>query len=65
MSEGEAYPLALWVEVAGRKMERDFEPVLERRLHPLDSPPLSFIFLGLPLPDLPFADSRVETGAES
>jgi acetyl-CoA synthase len=31
--EGEAYPLALWVEVAGRKMEKDFEPVLERQIH--------------------------------
>ncbi|UCH80052.1 MAG: CO dehydrogenase/CO-methylating acetyl-CoA synthase complex subunit beta [Nitrospiraceae bacterium] len=33
MSEGEAYPLALWIEVAGRKMEKDFEPVLERQIH--------------------------------
>jgi acetyl-CoA synthase len=33
MSEGEAYPLAIWVEVAGRKMEKDFEPVLERQIH--------------------------------
>jgi acetyl-CoA synthase len=33
IDEGEAYPLALWVEVAGRKMEKDFEPVLERQIH--------------------------------
>jgi acetyl-CoA synthase len=33
MGEGEAYPLALWVEVSGRKMENDFEPVLERQIH--------------------------------
>jgi acetyl-CoA synthase len=33
MREGEAYPLALWVEVAGRKLEKDFEPVLERQIH--------------------------------
>ena len=33
MSEGKAYPLALWIEVAGRKMEKDFEPVLERQIH--------------------------------
>jgi acetyl-CoA synthase len=33
MGEGEAYPLALWVEVAGRKWEKDFEPVLERQIH--------------------------------
>jgi acetyl-CoA synthase len=33
MSKGEAYPLALWVEVAGRKLEKEFEPVLERQIH--------------------------------
>jgi acetyl-CoA synthase len=33
MCEGGAYPLALWVEVAGRKWEKDFEPVLERQIH--------------------------------
>ncbi len=33
MSKGEAYPLALWIEVAGRKLEKDFEPVLERQIH--------------------------------
>ena len=32
---GEALPLALWVEVAGRKMQPDFEPILERQLHHL------------------------------
>jgi acetyl-CoA synthase len=33
MTEGEAYPLSLLVEVAGRKMQRDYEPILERQLH--------------------------------
>ena len=31
--EGEALPLAIRVEVAGRKMQKDFEPILERRIH--------------------------------
>lgn len=30
---GSALPLSIWVEVAGRKMQADFEPVLERQLH--------------------------------
>ncbi len=28
-------PLAIWVEVAGRKMQPDFEPILERQIHHL------------------------------
>ena len=32
---GSALPLAIWVEVAGRKMQDDFEPVLERQIHHL------------------------------
>jgi len=31
--EGEAIPMGVWVEVAGRKMQADFEPVLERQIH--------------------------------
>ena len=31
--EGSALPLCIWVEVAGRKMQTDFEPVLERQIH--------------------------------
>ncbi|HUU68912.1 MAG TPA: acetyl-CoA decarbonylase/synthase complex subunit alpha/beta [Planctomycetota bacterium] len=31
--EGDALPLAIWVEVAGRKMQADFEPILERQIH--------------------------------
>ena len=30
---GGALPLAIWVEVAGRKMQVDFEPILERQIH--------------------------------
>lgn len=33
MKEGEAYPLGILVEVAGREFQEDFETVLERRIH--------------------------------
>lgn len=33
MKEGGAYPLGILVEVAGRKMQHDFEPILERQIH--------------------------------
>jgi acetyl-CoA synthase len=33
VNEGSALPLSIWVEVAGRKMQSDFEPVLERQVH--------------------------------
>ncbi len=32
---GRSLPLAIWVEVAGRKMQSDFEPILERQIHHL------------------------------
>jgi acetyl-CoA synthase len=32
---GSALPLAIWVEVAGRKMQVDFEAILERQIHHL------------------------------
>ncbi|MCY3024181.1 MAG: CO dehydrogenase/CO-methylating acetyl-CoA synthase complex subunit beta, partial [Planctomycetota bacterium] len=32
---GSVLPLGLWVEVAGRKMQPDFEPILERQIHHL------------------------------
>jgi len=35
VDEGTALPLAIWVEVAGRKMQTDFEPILERQIHHL------------------------------
>ncbi|MFH1707349.1 MAG: acetyl-CoA decarbonylase/synthase complex subunit alpha/beta [Planctomycetota bacterium] len=33
MKEGEAYPLGIVVDVAGRNFQEDFESVLERRMH--------------------------------
>ena len=33
MAEGGASPLGIYVEVAGRKMQKDFEPILERQIH--------------------------------
>ncbi len=33
MTEGEAYPLGIVVEVSGRQFQDDFESVLERRIH--------------------------------
>ncbi|MFQ6110502.1 MAG: acetyl-CoA decarbonylase/synthase complex subunit alpha/beta [Nitrospinota bacterium] len=31
--EGTSLPIGLWVEVFGRKMQEDFEPILERQIH--------------------------------
>jgi acetyl-CoA synthase len=33
VKEGSQIPLAIWVEVAGREMQPDFEPILERQIH--------------------------------
>ena len=33
VKEGGAMPLGILVEVAGRKMQKDFEPILERQIH--------------------------------
>jgi len=33
--EGAQLPLGVWVEVAGRQMQPDFEPILERHIHDL------------------------------
>jgi len=35
VEQGSALPLAIWIEVAGRKMQTDFEPILERQVHHL------------------------------
>ena len=35
IAPGDFLPLAIWVEVAGRKMQTDFEPILERQIHHL------------------------------
>ena len=33
LKEGESYPLAIHIEVAGNGLEKDLEPVVERRIH--------------------------------
>ncbi len=33
MKEGGAYPLGIIIEVTGKSMKKDYEPVLERRIH--------------------------------
>jgi len=33
MKEGSAHPLGIIIEVAGKSMKKDYEPVLERRIH--------------------------------
>lgn len=33
MKEGHAYPLGIVIEVSGKNMKKDYEPVLERRIH--------------------------------
>ena len=33
VEEGGRIPLGIWVEVAGRKMQAEFEPILERHIH--------------------------------
>ena len=33
IEEGATIPFGLLVEVAGRKMQKDFEPILERQIH--------------------------------
>ena len=33
MKEGRAYPLGIIIEVSGKNMKKDYEPVLERRIH--------------------------------
>jgi acetyl-CoA decarbonylase/synthase complex subunit beta len=33
MQEGSSYPIGILIDVAGEKLEKDMEPVLERRMH--------------------------------
>jgi acetyl-CoA synthase len=35
VEEGARLPIGIWVEVAGREMQTDFEPILERQIHDL------------------------------
>jgi len=33
LKEGGSYPLGIYIEVAGKELEKDLEPVIERRIH--------------------------------
>lgn len=33
ITQGSQIPIGIWVEVAGREMQTDFEPILERQIH--------------------------------
>lgn len=46
VEEGAQLPLAIFVEVAGRKMQRDFESILERHIHSFLSEPMGVMHLG-------------------
>jgi acetyl-CoA synthase len=35
IKEGETFPLGIFVEIAGREFQEDFEPILERQIHHL------------------------------
>jgi acetyl-CoA synthase len=35
VKEGEAFPLGVYVQIAGREFQEDFEPILERQIHHL------------------------------
>jgi acetyl-CoA synthase len=46
VDEAAQLPLAIWVEVAGRKMQKDFESILERYVHTMLSMPMGVMHLG-------------------
>jgi acetyl-CoA synthase len=46
IEEAAQLPLAIWVEVAGRKMQKDFESILERYIHTILSMPMGVMHLG-------------------
>ena len=33
LEKGKSYPIGIYLEVAGRKMQKDFDPILERQIH--------------------------------
>jgi acetyl-CoA synthase len=35
MKEGETFPLGIYVQIAGREFQTDFEPIMERQIHHL------------------------------
>ena len=43
---GAAMPLAIRIEVAGRKMQKDFEPILERRIHTFVNQAMGVMHIG-------------------
>ncbi len=46
VDQGARLPLAIFVEVAGRKMQTDFESILERHIHSFLSEPMGVMHLG-------------------
>jgi acetyl-CoA synthase len=46
VAEGARLPLAIFVEVAGRKMQPEFESILERHIHSFLSEPMGVMHLG-------------------
>jgi len=46
IEEGASLPLAIHVQVAGRKMQPDFESILERHIHSFLSEPMGVMHLG-------------------
>ena len=46
LPEGGALPLGILVEVAGRRMQKDFESILERHIHSFLSMPMGVMHLG-------------------
>ncbi|RJP68076.1 MAG: CO dehydrogenase/CO-methylating acetyl-CoA synthase complex subunit beta [Candidatus Abyssobacteria bacterium SURF_17] len=44
--DGKSLPLAIMVEVAGRKMQTDFEPILERQIHHLINGAMGVMHVG-------------------
>jgi len=46
VAEGAHLPLAIFVEVAGRKLQPDFESILERHIHSFLSEPMGVMHLG-------------------
>jgi acetyl-CoA synthase len=46
VAEGKALPLAIIVDVAGRKMQHDFEPILERQIHHLINGAMGVMHVG-------------------
>ena len=46
VEEGAKLPLAIFVEVAGRKMQAEFESILERHIHSFLSEPMGVMHLG-------------------